>query len=124
MENLKKLLEVAEELDWICNVCAEENPKRNYIEMQKYSPAGEDFYIIVDFNDENPIKSFLENLEECCEYFDPDEHAEMWVGSRGKNGVPNTIRELIDDADAIKEMIGELCRVLKIADMVIKKIIK
>ena len=33
--------------------------------------------------------------------------------SRGKRGVPDSIRTLIDDADAIKEMVFELADVLR-----------
>ena len=113
MKNLKELLEKTEQLDWSFEIYNETNPTRNYVDMQKYSPAGEDFYITVDFNEENPVESFLEYLEVCYENFDPDEHAEMWVDSRGKNGVPGSIRELIDDADAIKDMIEELLNFLK-----------
>ena len=39
-----------------------------------------------------------------------DEHAAMWVNLRGKRGVPNSIRVLVDDADSIKEFL------LKVAD--------
>ena len=37
----------------------------------------------------------------------------MWVESRGKRGVPDSIRTLIDDADAIKEMAFELADTLR-----------
>lgn len=42
------------------------------------------------------------------EDFDADEHAAMWIESRGERGIPSSIRTLIDDADAIKEMLKEL----------------
>ncbi len=42
--------------------------------------------------------------------FDADEHAEMWIDLRGKRGVPDSIRVLINDADSIKEFL------LKVAD--------
>lgn len=40
----------------------------------------------------------------------------MWVESRGKRGVPDSIRTLIDDADAIKEMAFELADALRKAE--------
>lgn len=40
----------------------------------------------------------------------------MWVESRGKRGVPDSIRTLIDDADAIKEMAFELADTLRKAE--------
>lgn len=36
--------------------------------------------------------------------FDVDEHVELWIENRGKNGVPSTARELIEDAEAICDM--------------------
>ena len=41
----------------------------------------------------------------------------MWVEHRGENGVPNSIRELIDDADAIQGMLDELVTELAKLDM-------
>ena len=40
----------------------------------------------------------------------------MWVEIRGKRGVPDSIRTLIDDADAIKEMVFELAAELRKAE--------
>lgn len=40
----------------------------------------------------------------------------MWVESRGEKGVPDSIRTLIDDADAIKEMVFELGDALRKAE--------
>ena len=40
----------------------------------------------------------------------------MWVESRGEKGVPDSIRTLIDDADAIKEMVSELADALRKAE--------
>lgn len=109
---LEKLLEVDEELDWSYTIWNEPEgtfgSERNYVELEKYSPEGEDFSMIIDFETENPVDSFLKDLKNYYEDFDPDEHAEMWIEGRGQNGVPDSIRALIDDADAIKEMIFEL----------------
>ena len=41
-----------------------------------------------------------------------DEHVELWVDSRGKNGVPGSIRELVKDAEAIDKMLQELADAL------------
>ena len=53
-------------------------------------------------------KTPARDIAEYAAEFDADEHAEMWVDKRGQNGVPNSIRALIDDADAIQEMLDEL----------------
>jgi len=110
------MLDKAEELDWRYVIYRE--PKgtrngwhcegRNYVELEKYSPAGEDFGMIIDFDMKDPVGSFLEDLEEYAENFDMDEHAELWIPRRGERGCPSSISELIQDAKDIKKMILEL----------------
>ena len=77
-------------------------PDGKYIMLEQFSPAGEDFFFYADKN------RFAESVTEYAEDFDPDEHAEIWVECRGKRGVPDSIRILIDDADAIKQMLTDL----------------
>ena len=101
------LIDAAELLDWSVHIYDD------YIEFEKYSPAGEDFIFTITGNDEARV---VEQVREYAYDFDPDEHAEMWVESRGKRGVPDSIRTLIDDADAIKEMVSELADALRKAD--------
>lgn len=115
-KELEKILTVAEGLDWSYTIWNEpegnfggwHHSERNYVELGKYSPEGEDFSMIIDFDITSPVRSFLDNLKEYSDDFDPDEHAEMWIEGRGQNGVPDSIRTLIDDAEAIKDMIFEL----------------
>ena len=104
MKELKqKYIDILEENDWI--VSSYTNDGR--VELQKYSPAGEDFSIIVE------VEDFTESVREYANDFDADEHAEMWVEARGKvNGVPESIRELIEDAEAIQEMLDGLADAL------------
>lgn len=93
-----KYIDVLESLDWC--VCDYTNDGR--VEIENYSPAGEDLIVCVE------VENFPESVYEYASDFDADEHAEMWVGHRGEGGYPSNIRELIDDADAIKEMLEEL----------------
>lgn len=110
----------AEKLDWSYTIYQEPAgsrngwhcEERNYVELEKYSPAGEDFGMIIDFNMDNPIDSFMNDLKEYSEDFDIDEHVEMWLPSRGKGGCPRSISELVEDAEAIRDMIVELWEVL------------
>lgn len=60
-----------------------------------------------------PTANFIKEVEEYANGFDADEHAEMWIESRGKGGCPSSIRELINDADAIQEMLDELAEALR-----------
>lgn len=60
------------------------------------------------------VENFPESVREYANDFDADEHAAMWIEARGKvNGVPDSIRELIKDAEAIKEMLNELADALE-----------
>lgn len=122
MENkkLEKLLVNVEKLDWSYTIYQEPERtyngwhcnERNYVELEKYSPAGEDFIMIIDFDMDDPINSFLDDLREYSENFDIDEHVEMWIPERGKGGCPGSISELVEDAEAIKDMIVELLEIL------------
>lgn len=100
----QRYIDILEENDW--NVSSYTEDGR--VEIGKYSPAEEDFSIIVD------VENFPESVREYANNFDADEHAEMWIEARGRvNGVPNSIRELIEDAEAIKEMLNELADALE-----------
>lgn len=75
----------------------------NEITLSQFSPAGEDFFFYAE------KKRFARSIREYAENFDPDEHAAMWVECMHTvRGVPQSIRTLIDDADAIQEMLTEL----------------
>ena len=101
---MNALVEAAEQIDWSVHI------ENDCIEFEKYSPAGEDFLFTITGNEEDEV---VEKVREYAYDYDPDEHAEMWVESRGKRGVPDSIRTLIDDADAIKEMLFELVEELR-----------
>lgn len=108
-KELQRMLDKAEKLDWSYMVYEEPSQdNRTYAEMEKYSPAGEDFLMIIDFDAENQAETFLKDLQEYAENFDIDAHVEMWLPERGKGGCPSTARELVEDAEAIVEMIKEL----------------
>ena len=77
------------------------------VELETYSPAGENFLMCVD------VENFPESVREYANYFDANEHAEMWIEARGRvKGVPNSIRELIDDAEAVQKMLNK-CLLIK-----------
>ena len=85
-------------IDW--NISAvEKQDESYYVELEFYSNAGEDFVFTIWCD--GTFKDFLHELWAYSQRFDPDEHAERWVDMRGQNGVPDSIRTLIDDADAI-----------------------
>lgn len=66
-------------------------------DFQWFTPAGEDFHL--DIDTESPISDFMFQ----CENFDVNEHVKIWIESLGQKGVPNTVRELLEDGEAIEE---------------------
>ena len=80
-------------------------------ELSRHTPAGEDFSFYVAKKD-----GIVEGVREYATYFDPDEHAEVLVRCRGMNGVPESIREIIDDAEEIQNMLEELSEALQEAE--------
>ena len=99
---------VCEALDWRVH----DDPEEDYVELEKYSPAGEDFIITVG------AENFVENVKEYAAHFDQDEHIEMWISARhsGTKGVPS-IRELVKDAEDIDAMLKELAEALFAAEL-------
>lgn len=100
----QKYVDILEGNDWIVSSYTNDGK----VELEKYSPAGEDFLMCVE------VENFPKSVREYANYFDADKHAEMWIEARGRvKGVPNSIRELIDDAEEIKKMLNELADVLE-----------
>lgn len=103
MENRKKLkqeyIDILEALEW--KVCGYTDDGR--VEIETYSPGGEDFVICVS------IEDFPKEVFAYAEYFDIDEHIVMWLEAKrnGTNGVPST-RELVHDAEEIEKMLQQL----------------
>ncbi|MBR4212302.1 MAG: hypothetical protein IKR84_07955 [Oscillibacter sp.] len=95
--------EICERLDW--KVTAYED---GTVELEKYSPAGEDFSFVVEAD------GFVENVKEYAAGFDVDEHIEMWIMAKrsGTQGVPSA-RELVHDAEDIDKMLQELTAALE-----------
>ena len=102
MKLTAKHLEICEHRDWIVRTCDDGD-----VMLENWSPAGEDIVFYVDKNEE-----FVDGVKRLAAEYDADEHAEMYVSIRGTRGVPSSIRELIDDADAIDKMLQDLAAAL------------
>lgn len=94
--------EVFEALKWTCYKCSD-----GTLELENHSPAGEDLIFSIDGKD-IPVE-----VRDYAEDFDKDEHVEFLVGGRGKRGAPETVRELLEDAEAIQKMLDELAEALE-----------
>lgn len=82
-----------------------------YAEMEFYSNAGEDFVFTIWFD--GTWSDFVNSFREYAKNFDPDEHVELWIPGRGTNGIPSSIRDLINDADSIDKFLNEQAETLK-----------
>lgn len=117
MELSKRVEGLLEKHDFsVCGDISERyREKEQYdIDLETYSPEGEDVIVslIYDGTEEDFIREFISYANN----FDADEHAEMWVNSRGKNGVPDNIRDLLEDAEWIKYTLMEIADELKELD--------
>ena len=98
-----KQLDLAESMGWSVEVFENEETL-----IENYSPAGEDLVFYIGIGE-----PFSDGVRRLASEFDPDEHVELWIESRGKNGVPSSVRELAEDAEKIKQMLQELADALE-----------
>jgi hypothetical protein len=107
MKLQKKLIEVLEKNDWYI---LSDNPtkqgKEYYIEINHGTPAGEDWWECIWYD--GTINGFYNSVVERYNIFDVDEEVEVWIESRGKNGVPSSIRLLVEDAEYKEKTLEEL----------------
>ena len=109
MELSEKIIEVLEAHD--ISLCGEIS-ERTYnndgydVELETYSPEGED--VIIPLIYDGTEEDFIRQFERYAEGFDAEEHAEMWIEGRGKNGVPDSIKDLLEDAEWIKSILEEV----------------
>lgn len=96
-ELFEVIKEAAEKCDWGVH------EYDNEIEFESWSPMGENYVFSVSKD------NIVDELQEYYNNYDPDEHAEEWVEARahGVQGVPS-IRDLLNDADAIDKMLENL----------------
>ena len=106
----KKIIAVLEARDW--NVCSVDKQGKEYVaELETTSPAGEDFAPTIRYD--GTSADFARAFDRYALDFDPDEHAEDLARYRGTNGVPNSIRTLINDADEIKKLLEDTADALR-----------
>ena len=99
--------EICENHDWSVTICDD-----GTIELETSSPAGEDLIVTVE------AENFVDNVKAYAASFDQEEHIAMWVEARrsGTRGVPS-IKELVEDAQAIDDMLRELACALFEAEL-------
>ncbi|MCM1178678.1 MAG: hypothetical protein NC347_00340 [Clostridium sp.] len=80
--------------------------------IENYSPAGAHLPLEIPKNED-----IVEWLKKNADSFSPDDHVELYIPMRGQHGVPESVRTLLEDAEAIKTMYQELAEAVKNAEM-------
>ncbi len=94
-EQNEKIFDIIEDEGWKVTSDGE------YVELENYSPAGEN--LIIDL----PTENFLSELGDYVDNYDPDEHVKLWAEHAGENGTPS-ISVLVKDAKEIGKMLRRL----------------
>lgn len=108
--SIEKLLNRAKENGWNVTVDG------NYINIGKYSPAGQDFSFdidVTDFEEENDSTAaelFVEAIHAEYDEYDVSYEAYIWLDDdgHGKNGAPYDMKDVYEDMEACKDMLWEL----------------
>ena len=75
------------------------------VEIENSSPLGEDVVEDIWLHNGDSMETAAYRW---ADSFDVDEHVSLWVDSRGTNGVPDSIEDLVQDAKDIQKMICDL----------------
>ena len=73
--------------------------------------AGQD--IPTEFDFDGTAEDFVKKFTEAAENYDVDSEVELYAGMRGQRGVPETIREIIDDCEEAKATLLSIAEALK-----------
>ena len=79
-------------------------------EIGQMSSCGEDWFETFEADD---VDTFIANLESRIDNWDSEEEAMPYIERRGQNGVPSSIRDLLDDADWKVEQLKDLLDAIK-----------
>ena len=78
------------------------------IEFGQFTPLGEDWYVSLFYD--GTLSNFKEKLSEYADNFDIDEEVEPYIENRGNNGVPTSIRALLEDAEWKQQQLKALSK--------------
>lgn len=85
----------------------EEQESDIIVEIENSSPLGEDVVEDIWLEAGDSMESAAYKW---ADSFDVDDHVAIWVEHRGKDGVPDSIEDLVEDAKNIQKMICDLAR--------------
>ena len=67
----------------------------------------------VEFEFDGTAEDFVKKFRSAADNYDVDEKVESYVGVRGRNGVPDTVTELLKDCQEAKDTLTRIARALE-----------
>ena len=101
------LLNAIKEKDWFYSVCFDNDTNPIGLELEIWTPAGEDFLVYLYGSNDDEI---LHSLCEYAENFDPEEHSLFCVDMRVAPGIHTLLYDadkMADDLDALYEHLSK-----------------
>lgn len=117
-----RIQDVLERNNFNCNQEINEQNKEKYIEINQCTPEGEDWWETIWFD--GTYEGFINAIEERVLNFDIDDEVEVLIPSRGKGGCPNSIMDLVHDAEWKQKTLENLLDDLQENEEIEKEITK
>ena len=93
----KKIQDILEKNEFNFDEEIIEQDNGKYIEINQSTPEGEDWWETIWFD--GTYEGFVNAVEERVLNFDIDDEVDTWIPSRGKGGCPDSIMDLVHDAE-------------------------
>lgn len=105
-KDIKKIIEISNKLGWSVDIYNTD------LEFRKYSPAGQDFSIIIG---KCEFSEVIDIIQSRCDDFDCSEQAYLWLDNTGHgiNGAPYDMKDVYKDMEDCLDMMKELYNELK-----------
>lgn len=118
----KKIQDILEKNEFNFDEEISEQDNGKYIEINQNTPEGEDWWETIWFD--GTYEGFVNAVEERVLNFDVDEEVEKWIPDRGKGGCPDSIMDLVHDAEWKQKTLENLLDDLQGNEKELKEITK
>lgn len=109
---MKRIEKVLEDMSLKYSYHKNENGKDYYGLVEFWTDtSGQD--IPTEFDFDGTAEDFVKQFTECADMYDVDEQVALFVDMRGQNGVPSTVRELLNDCQEAKDTLMEIAKKLQ-----------
>lgn len=105
VELSREILDTLEQYDFSV-LGIEEEKNKCIAELECFTPLGEDWLLIICFDGTDD--GFTEAISERYDNFDVDEETSILIEHRGENGIPSSVKALLEDAEWKKKTLEDL----------------